>query len=91
MPVGLEPFALLDEWRRDRLLPVEWSDRLKTLRVLLPQPEIVDHISGDQIVRWRSTSAALAAFDEIVDEAAVALRGSGRCGLAEFWKQVENK
>ena len=38
---------------------------------------------------WRSTSAALAAFDEILDGAAVALEGSGRCALAVFWKQVE--
>ena len=88
LPGGLDRFALLDDWRRDRLLPVEWSERLKTLRVLLPQPEITDGVDGDQIVRWRSTSAALAAFDETVDEAAVAL-GSGRCALAEFWKQVE--
>ncbi len=37
----------------------------------------------------RSTSAALAAFDEILDDAAIALDGSGRCALAIFWKQVE--
>jgi RecB family exonuclease len=89
LPAGLDRFALLDEWRRDRLLPLEWSERLKTLRVLLPQPHIVDRADRDQIVLWRSTSAALAAFDEIVDDAAVALEGSGRCALAEFWKQVE--
>jgi hypothetical protein len=51
----------------------EWSERLKTLRVLLPPPEIADGVDRDQIVLWRSTSAALAAFDEIVDEAALAL------------------
>jgi ATP-dependent helicase/DNAse subunit B len=86
LPAGLDRFSLLDEWRRDRLLPVEWAERLKTLRVLLPQPEITDAVDRDQIVRWRSTSVALAAFDEIVDEA---LEASGRCALADFWKQVE--
>ena len=40
-------------------------------------------------VAWRSTSAALAAFEEILDGAAAALDGSGRCALAVFWKQVE--
>jgi RecB family exonuclease len=89
LPVGLEHIAALDGWRRERLEPLEWSERLRTLRVLLPQPEITDAVDRDQIVRWRSTSAALAAFDEITDEAAVALQGSGRCALAEFWKQVE--
>jgi RecB family exonuclease len=89
LPVGLDRFVLLDGWRRDRLLPVEWSERVKTLRVLLPQLQIVDQVDRDQIIPWRSTSAALAAFDEIADEAAVALEASGRCALAEFWKQVE--
>jgi ATP-dependent helicase/DNAse subunit B len=88
-PAGLEHIALLDDWRRDRLLPLEWSERFKTLPALLPQPKITDAVDRDQLVRWRSTSAALARFDEIVDEAAVALAGSGRCELAEFWKQVE--
>src|SRR5205085_4096689 len=50
---------------------------------------ITDAVDRDQIVRWRSTSAALTAFDDVVDDAAVALEGSGRCALAEFWKQVE--
>ena len=89
LPAGLDQFAGLDEWRRDRLPPEEWPERLKTLRVLFPQPEITDGVDRDQIARWRSTSAALAAFDEIVDEAVVALDGFGRCSLAEFWKQVE--
>lgn len=89
LPAGLDQFAGLDEWRRDRLAPEEWPERLKTLRMLLPQPVISDGMDRDQIVRWRSTSAALAAFDEVVDEAVVAFEGSGRCSLAEFWKQVE--
>ena len=44
---------------------------------------------GIESARVRSTSAALAAFEEILDGAAVALDASGRCALAVFWKQVE--
>jgi len=88
-PAGLEHIAALDGWRHERLESLEWAERLKTLRVLLPQPGITDRVYRDQIVLWRSTSAALAAFDEIVDDAAIALEGSGRCALGEFWKQVE--
>src|SRR5205085_9110923 len=43
----------------------------------------------EQIVAWRPTATALAAFDEILNGAAEALEGSGRCALPVFWKQVE--
>jgi hypothetical protein len=89
LPAGLEHFAALDGWRRDRLLPQGWAERLKTLRTLLPAPKVTDSVDRDQVSVWRSTSAALAAFEEILDGAAAVLDGSGRCGLAVFWKQVE--
>ena len=89
LPAGLEHLAALDGWRRERLEPREWAARLKTLRALLPKPRVADDADRDRISALRSTSAALAAFDEILDGAAVALDGSGRCALAVFWKQVE--
>lgn len=89
LPVGLEHLASLDGWRRERLEPREWAVRLKTLRTLLPPPQITDDADRDQVFVWRSTSAALAAFEEILDGAAAALDGSGPCALAPFWKQVE--
>lgn len=89
LPAGLEHIALLDRWRHERLEPLEWPARLKTLRVLLPQASIADGVDRDQIVLWRSTFAALAAFDEILDQAAAALEGSGRYSLGDFWKLVE--
>jgi ATP-dependent helicase/DNAse subunit B len=90
LPAGLEHIAALDGWRRDRLEPLEWAERLKTLRALLPAPSITDGIDRDQIFLWRSTFAAVAAFEEILDGAAAALQGSGRCALAVFWKLVES-
>jgi ATP-dependent helicase/DNAse subunit B len=89
LPAGLEQLAALDRWSRDRLEPLAWAARLKTLRELLPPPRLTDSVDRDQVSVWRSTSAALAAFEEVLDGAAVALDGSGRCALAVFWKQVE--
>ena len=89
LPAGLEHLAALDRWRRERLEPQQWAERLKTLRTLLPPPKVTGSADRDQTMVWRSTSAALAAFDEILDGAATALAGIGRCALAVFWKQVE--
>jgi hypothetical protein len=89
LPAGLEHLTFLDAWRRDRLEPQEWAARLKTLRTLLSPPLLMEDAGRDRINALRSTSAALAAFDEILDGAAAALDGSGRCALAAFWKQVE--
>jgi len=88
LPAGLEQLAALDRWSRDRLEPQEWAAQLKTLRTLLP-PRATEDLDRDRIGALRSTSAALAAFEEILDGAAAALDGSGRCALAVFWKQVE--
>jgi hypothetical protein len=89
LPEGLENLAALDGWRRERLNPREWAARLKTLRTLLPEPRVPEDGDRDRIGALRSTAAALAAFDEILDGTALALDGSGRCALAVFWKQVE--
>ena len=89
LPAGLEQLAALDRWSRERLEPEEWAARLKTLRALLPAPRVAEDADRDRIGAWRSTSAALAAFEDILDGAAAALDGLGRCALAAFWKQVE--
>ena len=85
LPAGLEQLAALDRWSRDRLEPREWAARLKTLRALLPAPRVMEDADRDRIGAMRSTSAALAAFEEILDGAAIALEGSrpvrSRCFL----------
>jgi len=89
LPAGLEHLAELDDWRRERMESQEWATRLKTLRALLPPPAVPEDSDPDRIGALQSTSAALTAFDEILDGATAALDGSGRCPLAVFWKQVE--
>jgi len=89
LPAGLEQLAALDKWPRERLEPLEWAARLKTLRALLPAPRVTGSADRDQVSVWRSNSVALAAFEEILDGAAAAVDGIGRCALPVFWKQVE--
>jgi len=71
------------------LEPQQWAARLKTLRTLLPAPKVTDFADRDDIHALRSTSAALVAFDEILEGAALALSELSRCALPVFWKQVE--
>jgi ATP-dependent helicase/DNAse subunit B len=81
-------FRALDPWRKDRLSPADWSARLKTLRSLLPLPEITDQTDRDQLQIWRSTAAALDAFDEVLNIVALALEDT-KLTLAKFWPRVE--
>ena len=85
------PFCgpLSDSWRRERVDPAEWASRLRMLRALMPQPDIGERLDRDQAGRWRSTAAALEAFDAILESATIALKGSGPCPLSEFWRHVE--
>jgi ATP-dependent helicase/DNAse subunit B len=73
-----------------RLEPSEWASRLKRTRDWAPELAVEDRADLDRVRAWRSTAAALAAFDEAVDATALAFEGEGRMPLAAFWKQVEN-
>jgi len=75
-------------WRRERLVPPEWAERLKTLGTLALQPAIVERADRDQVHAWRSTAAALAKFAEVVDQTA-GFAGSQKTPLEGFWKLVE--
>jgi RecB family exonuclease len=88
VPPVLDSLAALDPWRRDRLSPQDWAAQLKTLRALVPPPVVTDGVSRDQAHIWRSTAAALDAFDAAFDGAASALAGTGPIPLAEFWKRA---
>ncbi len=79
----------MDAWRKDRLSPTDWSARLKTLRTQIPVPEITDQIDREQLKIWRSTAAALDAFDEVLDTTAQALNPETNLTLAAFWPNVE--
>jgi ATP-dependent helicase/DNAse subunit B len=85
---GSGPFRPPDEWNQNRETPATWSARLKTLRDLIPTPEITDRIDHDQLTIWRSTGAALNAFDAALDTTALALDDT-ELPLQEFWASVE--
>jgi ATP-dependent helicase/DNAse subunit B len=86
-PPLLEKLGVLDSWRRHRLQPRDWGDRLKTLRTLVTEPEIGDDLSRQQLRAWQSTAVALEAFDQAVSD--VAGSGNEAVLLVDFWKGVE--
>jgi ATP-dependent helicase/DNAse subunit B len=73
-----------------KLEPVEWATRLKRLREWAPRLAVEDQAGVDRVSAWRSTSAALAGFDEALDATVLAFEGEGRMTLAAFWKQVQS-
>jgi ATP-dependent helicase/DNAse subunit B len=86
LPVGL---ASIDKWWRESVAPVEWAERLKGLRRLLPMPVIGEQADLEQIHVWRSTGAALDAFDAALDSTAESFLGPETMPLVRFWEQVE--
>jgi RecB family exonuclease len=87
-PDALNQFHTITGWRRERMEPAEWADRLKTLGRLLPQLVIEERADRDRVHTWRSTAAALARFEEVVVETAGFAATEGT-PLEGFWKQVE--
>jgi ATP-dependent helicase/DNAse subunit B len=87
-PDALNQFQKISAWRSERLEPAEWAERLKTLGRLVAQPAIEERAGRDQFHVWRSTAAARARFEEIVEEAA-GFAGSEKTLLAGFWTRVE--
>jgi hypothetical protein len=81
------PLFALALWQYDTLPPAEWSTRLKTLRNLIPPPELT---TCEQLQLWRSTAAALDAFDIILENTSQALDNS-KLPLSAFWPQVETQ
>ena len=78
----------LAELENNRRTPQDWSAKLKSLRHLLPDPEITDQVPHDQLQIWRSTAAALDAFDKALDITAQALPGA-KIALSKFWPHAE--
>ena len=94
----LASFAAMNAWMRARLEPSEWAARIRTLRVLIPEPAIAGNISlsisPQRLTVWTSTAHALDAFDEALDETAALLGGTkaargGRVALNDFWQHAE--
>jgi ATP-dependent helicase/DNAse subunit B len=92
-PPLLDRFAAMERWRRERLEPSAWADRLRTLCKLLPEPAVSDGAERNQVWVWRSTAAGVRAFEESIDDTAVVLSGTGSSSagtipLAEFWQHA---
>jgi ATP-dependent helicase/DNAse subunit B len=87
-PAVLRAFEAITPWRREKLRPAEWAARFQTLRRLIPAPVVRDHAERDEVSMWRSTAAALAAFDAAAQQAAEILRGDA-VTLEQFWKPLE--
>jgi RecB family exonuclease len=88
-PEVLRAFAAMTGWRRERARASEWSARLKSLRRLLPAPAVEDRVEREEVMVWRSTAAALEAFDGALDQAAAMFAETTEMALAEFLKPLE--
>jgi len=88
-PPLLSKLAKPDAWRRERLVPQIWAERLKSLSRLLPEPYVPEHgVDRDQVDAWRSTAAALRGFEETLRQAEAFLPAR-ETPLASFWGCVE--
>ncbi len=88
-PLALDAFQRITPWRRERLEPAEWAERLKELgRLVASTPFLAEELDRDQVHALRSVTAARARFEEVV-EAAAGFASPGNVPLAEFWKLVE--
>ncbi len=88
-PAILEAFAEIDKWRRERLDPAAWADRLMAGADLLVRSRPPGRLGRDEVDACRSTAAALAAFDEALHQTAASFLSAEKMVLAQFWKQVE--
>src|SRR5262249_46350991 len=80
----IDSLAALEEWRGFSLNPRDWAARLKDLRKLFrPTAGVPVEVARRQV-------AALDAFDEALDEAALALDGAREIALPRFWRALKS-
>jgi hypothetical protein len=83
----LEALGEIEEWRAFALEPKDWAARLRMLRNQFrpsrPEP------NARRAAIWRSQAAALDAFDQALDEAAMALEARSSLALEDFWRTVK--
>jgi ATP-dependent helicase/DNAse subunit B len=82
----LEALGAIEEWRALALSPRDWSRRLRDLRGLF-RPA-ADRPGADAQV-LQSQAAALNAFEEALDETALALGAPHAIALEEFWSAAK--
>jgi ATP-dependent helicase/DNAse subunit B len=86
----LDSLAKLEEWRSFSLHPKDWAARFQTLRNFFRPARPAEPATHDLALDWRSQSAALDAFDEALDEAALALDPARQIAFDEWWRTVKS-
>jgi ATP-dependent helicase/DNAse subunit B len=86
----LDSLAALEEWRTYSLHPKDWAARFRTLRNLFRPAQPVTGAAHDLALDWRSQAAALDAFDEALDEAALALDPAREIEIDAWWRAVQS-
>jgi ATP-dependent helicase/DNAse subunit B len=87
----IEELGALEEWRSFVMPPKDWVRRFRTLRNLFhPEVGASDIADRELVAMWRSQAGALRAFDEALDEAALALDAAAEIGIEAFWRAVES-
>ncbi len=86
-PPLFERLAALDSWRRLSLPAAGWRERLGGLRSLVAEPVTGEEISRGHLRARQSAVFALAAFDQVLAEAAALFDAPQK--LADFWTVVE--
>jgi len=86
---AVRPLKALDGWLELTATPQEWASRFRELeeRVALPQ---VAPMSHEAAAIWRGASAARAAYEAAIDEAAGLLPRDARLSLQEFWSALRD-
>jgi ATP-dependent helicase/DNAse subunit B len=81
---------VVEGWRTERRSPEAWAEQLRGLRKFIAAPSVPESPANrDQIHAWRSTAAAIRAFDETLGQTASLLGSKEKIELAQFWKHVE--
>ena len=86
----LDSLEKLEEWRAFSLRPKDWAARFRTLRNLFRPARPADGASHEFALDWRSQAAALDAFDEALDEAALSLDGAHEIAIEPWWRAVKS-
>jgi ATP-dependent helicase/DNAse subunit B len=85
----LDSLAALEEWRGYSMRPADWAARFRTLCNLF-RPALPDVRTHERALELRGQSAALDAFDEALDEAALALDAAHEIGIEPWWRTVNS-
>ena len=86
----LDALASLEEWRGYSLHPKDWAARFRTLRNLFRPARPAAAATHGMALEWRSQAAALEAFEEALDEAALALEAEREIAIEPWWRAVES-